>query len=208
MRIVTLAVIGPTLFGLGQQLLEAQEVDLAVVLEQAENAIARGAKRQAVDSVLSSHGIGGVYFADLADLRVAVEQPVGETVFVGWPSAVTSASGTGATLRDVPSQDAREAQVRIVEVRDRLYWATRRYKRVIAFDGPFFIRYQAWDATGYVKALKMRDEDDEIDSITAMSVALSLGEGGHTYMEHLMGQGLSGNITYWGIQVGNEAPWP
>ena len=209
MRIVTLAVIGAAIFRPSHQPLRAQEVDLAVVLEQAENAIAQGAMRQAVDSVLSSHGVGGVYFADLTDLRVAVDQPAGETVFVGWPSAKTTASGTGASLQRVPPEDAREFQVRIVEIGDRLYWVTRDYKRMIAFDGPVFVRYQAWDATGYVKALKMRNtEDDEIDPVTALSVVLRLGEGGHTYFEHLVGQGLTGNITYWGIQMGNEAPWP
>ena len=176
--------------------LVGQDQDLATTLQQAEDAIARGASMQAVDSVLAT-GINGVYFADLTDLKMAVEQPPGTPVFVGVPNARTSTNGVQPVLSVVEPEDARQFQVRIVMVDDRLYWATREYKRMIAFDGPAFTRYQAWDGTGYVKVLRMPDDGDPV---AALGTLILMGEGGHTYVEHLVGLGISG-VTYWGIQI-------
>ena len=180
-------------------LLAGQDQDLSTILRQAEDALARGATRQAVDSVLAN-GINGLYFADLTDLKVAVEQPAGTPAFIGLPNARTSTNGVSPVLSVVEPDDADDFQVRIIMVDDRLYWATREYKRMIAFDGPAFTRYQAWDGTGYVKALKMPEDDDPV---SALGTLMLLGEGGHTYVEHLVGMGISG-VTYWGIQVGGD----
>ena len=188
---VLLVLVGSPLVG--------QDQDLATTLRQAEDAIAKGARRQAIDSVLAN-GINGVYFADLTDLKVAVEQPQGTPVFVGLPNARTSTNGVQPVLSVIEPEDASEFQVRIVMVDNRLYWATREYKRMIAFEGPTFTRYQAWDATGYVKVLKMPDDGDPV---AALGTLVLMGEGGHTYVEHLVGLGISG-ITYWGIQIGGR----
>ena len=179
--------------------LAGQEQDLGTLLRQAENALAGGATRQAIDSVLAN-GFNGLYFADLTDLRVAVEQPEGTPVFIGLPNARTSTNGVDPVLSVVESDDADDFQVRIVMVDGRLYWATREYKRMIAFDGPAFTRYQAWDGSGYVKALKVPKDDDPL---RALGTLMLLGEGGHTYVEHLVGLGISG-VTYWGMQVGGD----
>ncbi|MDE0225734.1 MAG: hypothetical protein OXP28_11415, partial [Gammaproteobacteria bacterium] len=56
----------------------------------------------------------------------------------------------------------------------------------------------AWDGSGYVKALKVPEDDD---AVRALGTLMLLGEGGHTYVEHLVGLGISG-VTYWGMQVG------
>ena len=177
--------------------LAGQDQDLGTILRQAENALASGATTQAIDSVLAN-GINGLYFADLTDLKVAVEQPAGTPVFIGLPNARTSTNGVNPVLSVVEPDDADDFQVRIVMVDDRLYWATREYKRMISFDGPAFTRYQAWDGSGYVKALKMPADDDPV---RALGTLMLLGEGGHTYVEHLVGRGISG-VTYWGMQVG------
>ena len=179
--------------------LAGQDPDLGTILQQAENALAGGATRQAIDSVLAN-GINGVYFADLTDLKVAVQQPAGTLVFIGLPNARTSTNGVDPVLSVVESDDADDFQVQIVMVDGRLYWATREYKRMIAFDGPAFTRYQAWDGSGYVKALKMPEDDDPV---RALGTLMLLGEGGHTYVEHLVGLGISG-VTYWGMQVGGD----
>ena len=180
-------------------LLAGQDQDLSTILQQAEDALARGGTRQAVDSVLAN-GINGIYFADLTDLKVAVEQPAGTPAFIGLPNARTSTNGVSPVLSVVEPDDADDFQVRIIMVDDRLYWATRDYKRMIAFDGPAFTRFQAWDGTGYVKALKMPEDDDPV---RALGTLMLLGEGGHTYVEHLVGVGITG-VTYWGMQVGGD----